>query len=105
MKFYYNGKKVRESKTHEYKYAIVLEQGDNVKVFACAGTRENALKRLQSEINYQKECAESNLRWGKNPENYKWAVEYYGTYNPEEDYKKHIDKIKQIKIVELEARN
>lgn len=39
MKFYYNGKLVRTSKTHEYKYAL-LNRAD--RTLACSATRKGA---------------------------------------------------------------
>ena len=45
MKFYYNGKLVRTSKTHEYHYAIV--KADGSKARSCHGT----LKAAQNEMN------------------------------------------------------
>lgn len=41
MKFYYNGKKVRESKTHEYKYAVIATNR-NDKVLSCSATMNGA---------------------------------------------------------------
>lgn len=104
MKFYYNGKQVRTSKTRHYKYAIVREVGDKVIVYACSETRENAYKRLQAEKNEQRARAEGELKWSKKPENFKWAVEFYGEYNPEADYQKALENIEKIKVVELEER-
>lgn len=103
MKFYYNGQLVRTSKTRNYKYAIVRESGDKIKVYACSETLENASKRLQSEKAYQTQRAEGDLKWGKIPENYKWCVEHYGKYDPEAEYNKRLEMIKDIKIVELET--
>lgn len=104
MKFYYKGQLVRTSKTRNYKYAIVRENGDKIKVYACSETRENAQKRLQAEINYQTQRAEDELKWCKIPKNYEWCVEYYGKCDPEADYKQRLENIKEIKIVELEER-
>lgn len=47
MKFYYNGKLVRTSKTHEYRYAIVTEAGN---LISCHGTREAAEKEFRKPI-------------------------------------------------------
>ena len=103
MKFYYNGQLVRTSKTRNYKYAIIREIGDKIKVYACSETMQNALKRLQSEKADQTRRAESNYKWCKIPENYKWCVEHYGKCDPEAEYKEYLEMIKNIKIVELET--
>jgi hypothetical protein len=41
MKFYYNGKLVRTSKTHEYKYAVIATNRDD-KVLTCSTTKNGA---------------------------------------------------------------
>ena len=45
MKFYYNGKLVRTSKNHEYKYGILSSEGGSVT--SCHATYEAAYKELQ----------------------------------------------------------
>ena len=47
MKFYYNGKLVRTSKNHEYKYAII---GENGNLWSCHGTLEAAQKEFRRPI-------------------------------------------------------
>lgn len=103
MKFYYNGQLVRTSKTRNYKYAIIRENEGKIKVYACSETKQNALKRLQSEKAYQTQRAKDELEWCKIPENYKWCVENYGKCDPEAEYKERLEMIKNIKIVELET--
>lgn len=104
MKFYYNGQLIRTSKTRHYKYAIIHESGDKLKVFACSETRENAQKRLESEIRYRTQQAEEEMKWQKIPQNYEWCVQHYGKCDPEVEYKKRIEWIKTFKVVELEER-
>lgn len=53
MKFYYNDKLVRTSKTHEYHYAILSANGD---VWSCHGTLEAAQKEFRRPIS---ECETS----------------------------------------------
>lgn len=53
MKFYYNGKLMRTSKTHEYKYAIITENGC---CCSCHGTLESAQKEFRRPI---AECEKS----------------------------------------------
>ena len=53
MKFYYNGKLVRTSKTHEYKYAIVKRadiesDAERIKPFACS----KDMKGVESNLAY-----------------------------------------------------
>lgn len=47
MKFYYNDKLVRTSKTHDYKYAIISKKGD---CLSCHGTLESAQKEFRRQI-------------------------------------------------------
>ena len=47
MKFYYKGKLVRTSKTHEYKFAVMTA---NDKLCSCHGTLDAAQKALRSKI-------------------------------------------------------
>lgn len=44
MKFYYNGKQVRTSKTHEYHFGILSINGDAIN--SCHATREAAEKEM-----------------------------------------------------------
>lgn len=48
MKFYYNDKLIRTSKTHEYKYALISSTG---KCVTCSASRERAEAELASWIN------------------------------------------------------
>ena len=48
MKFYYNGKLVRTSKTHEYHFAIINPESGNV--WSCHGTRDAAVKEFRRPI-------------------------------------------------------
>lgn len=117
MKFYYNGKLMRTSKTHEYKYAIVSE---NDVLWSCHGTLEAAQKEFRRPI---AQC-ETNIhdymvaikmlemgrsyyevkickRWHRIPLKGK-TVNYFESEI--EYFKKRIEILKTRKIVELEAR-
>ncbi len=48
MKFYYNDKLIRTSKTHDYKYALISSTG---KCVTCSASRERAEAELASWIN------------------------------------------------------
>ena len=121
MKFYYNGKKIRESKTHEYKYATIATNRDD-KVLTCSATRDGA----QAFINRYICERESEI---KTCENILRAIEtgaksFYAVYGRKTEYckirewhtvedtrerieecKRAIENIKTCwKIVELEAR-
>lgn len=125
MKFYYNDKLMRTSKTHEYKYAIITENGD---LWSCHGTLEAAQKEFRRPIS---ECETSIAdtkkiiaslekgktycdlkvckRWyrvnlkGKNPDGSDrsqistWAVDI-------PKLERRIEFLNTRKIVELEAR-
>ena len=52
-KFYYNGKLVRTSKTHDYKYAIAYT--DDSKILSCHGTYEAAQKEMNKRITEQQQ--------------------------------------------------
>lgn len=61
MKFYYNGKLVRSSKTREYKYAVVRETADGkIVVWGCSSTREGAEKMYRDMY--------ARLSWSKDEE-------------------------------------
>lgn len=105
MKFFYNNKLVRTSKTKRYKYAVIRESGDDIKVFACSETRANAQKALERTKNEHARIAKSNLDFGKKPEKLEWLKQTYGEeYDAETEYKKFIETINNYKIVELEER-
>jgi hypothetical protein len=48
MKFYYNGKLIRTSKTHIYKYAVINIARD--KCVACSATKEGAQATINSRL-------------------------------------------------------
>ena len=90
MKFYYNGKKVRESKNHEYKYGL-LYMGEVIK---CSKTKT----ALMAEIERKKKIeygSSGNVAWMKS-QNYPQA-------EIEEEERKRDERITSLKIVELEA--
>lgn len=57
MKFYYNNKLVRTSKTHEYKYALIWEGTGNLVM--CSATREGCEKEIKSRIGHCREAIEN----------------------------------------------
>lgn len=52
MKFYYNGKLVRTSKNHEYKYASINKKTG--KAYSCSTTKEGAGAEINRRINEAK---------------------------------------------------
>lgn len=105
MKFYYNDKVIRTSKTMRYKFAVISEHGEGVKVFSCSETRVNAQKSLDKIKRDRLRIAESNLKFAKNSNNTAWLKERYGEdFNAETQYQNDIESIKNYKIVELEER-
>ena len=122
MKFYYNDKLIRTSKTHEYKYALISGTG---KCVTCSASRERAEAELASWIN----------RYNDKIQNYKniiHAIEtgasHYNAIDGRKTYRVKLDgknneahtldgakeylegstarleEIKSWKVVELEAR-
>ena len=118
MKFYYNGKLVRTSKTHAYTHAVLTPNGDT---FSCSSSREGAVKALQAKIN----------EWEQIRSNYRNAIKaleagrpyYFSKYGRREvkqslsgktvaDYDRMLAEAERIianynahQIVELEARD
>lgn len=54
MKFFYNGKQIRTSKTHVYTHAVLTPEG---KTFACSSSREGAEKAIQKEASWYEAIA------------------------------------------------
>lgn len=103
MKFYYNGKLIRTSKTRHYKYAVGTS--DTATYARCSETLANAQKALDELKRRIIEVAESNFKFAQNPENLAWLKERYGEqYDAEERYKKEIARLQLAEIVELEER-
>lgn len=117
MKFYYQDKLVRTSKTHHYAFAVICENKNGFSVWACASTRELAEKARAKEIRWFENQAEGLRLHIEAIENGK--KEYYrnGRYfktNPAdlESLKHHYeensniakDRAATLKIVELEER-
>lgn len=89
MKFYYNGKLVRTSKKHEYKYGLLLWNGE---IRACSSNKES----LYSEIARIKKVSYLDIEYMKS-RNY-----------PADEIAARKDEIETnlaaLKIVELEAK-
>lgn len=120
MKFYYNGKKVRESKTHEYKYGVYSVRSD--KVIACSETREGAeanITRLTADSRDSLKTYEGALKalrfgssgfdsyWGRRSTYVRFREEHTEEYFVEkiEYHKANIERIhNECRIVELEAK-
>jgi hypothetical protein len=123
MKFYYNNKLMRTSKTHEYKYAVVkVKENGELVCYGCSATRkgaeakiteltewsrrniascENALKALRSGRTYYdwvdgRRTSRTKLEEGDTEESLNERIE---------GSKANIKRIHETcKIVELEAR-
>lgn len=110
MKFYYNGKLIRTSRTHEYNFAAISPTG---KCLTCSATYEGCAKNLAT-------LTANGRGWLS-----AYEAIYYGTFketkggwtikdimgrfnNSREELKEAIEKKKAyfdgIKIVKLEAR-
>lgn len=110
MKFYYNGKLIRTSKTHEYKFAAITAEG---KCLCCSATLDGCKRGLDAYTangkgwlrNYE-EIYNGTFKETKNG----WTVkEIMGRFNnSREKLKEEIDKKKAyyngIEIVEIEMR-
>lgn len=73
MKFYYNDKLVRTSKTHEYKYAVINKQiTKSNPVKSCSTTYEGCVKYIEKMIS---DCF--NPKFKANPEQAKYYEENY----------------------------
>ena len=117
MKFYYNGKLVRTSKTHEYKYGVYHTNLD--KVIACSATKDGAQAHIDAKVanlNREIENCENALKAiakGKTHYGYKDGRKTYlekvSTAEKHTEwlagYKKSLESVKRThKVVELEAR-
>lgn len=116
MKFYYNDKLIRTSKTHEYKFAAMLDG----KCLKCSATREGAqaeitrsLNEQQSRIDFEKKILEAIERGetrvrAKNGPWVKLDPEWHTPENMLERIEKHKERMAYIRehaeVVELEAR-
>lgn len=89
MKFYYNGQKVRESKTHEYHYGLKLWDG---RIKACSVTRDG----LHREIAYFQKRFDSDLEYMRRNN--------YPAAEIEAKETEIAARIAAMEIVELEAR-
>lgn len=50
MKFYFEGQKIRESKTHHYTHALIKRTEDGVICFACSSSQKGAEKPKNDKI-------------------------------------------------------
>jgi hypothetical protein len=119
MKFYYNGKKVRESKTHEYKYGVYSVSQD--KIIGCSETREGAeaqITRIMADSRDALKTYEGALKalrfgssgfdsyWGRRSTYVRFREEHTEKYFIEkiEYHKENLNRIRNTcKVVELEA--
>lgn len=112
MKFYYNGKLVRTSKSHEYSHGVL----HNGKVVSCHGSRELAFKEMTSRISRADariQACQMAMAAIERGERFYWTkaggrsckAEIHST---KEQYLSYIEEAKEYKknfeIVELEAR-
>jgi hypothetical protein len=99
MKFYYNDKLVRTSKTRHYKYAVGSEYSGFT---TCSETLENAKRALEQLVRLNTATAKSNLEYAKDPEHLAELKKVFGAdYDPEKSYTTAIENIKRFRIVEL----
>lgn len=111
-KYYYQGKLVRTSKTHDYSFAVIRERKDGTfTLIACSKTKELAERRLNSEMSNSKhnlKAEEERLKrmkrglkvpkWWSKEENTIAGLEQLI-----EDRKKSIERYyEEAKVVELE---
>ena len=119
MKFYYEDKLIRTSKTHVYTYALI---GQNGKAITCSATREGCEKELlrrlhnieRSITNYEnalkaQAAGKKQVRWLDGRTSYYIKLCDLDNLDEFEDYiiaDKEIIRIitQEWKIVELEAR-
>ena len=87
MKYYYNGRLVRTSKTHIYTHALV---GTSGKAVACSSDPNRLMKEKELGI--------------KNWESYLKSVEAKGNTEDIEYAKAYLEKVRNWKIVEIEMR-
>lgn len=111
MKFFYNGKLIRTSKTHKYTHAVML--GD--RLISCASSYDLAVKSYNSyvgtykrnQVNYRR--AMSALSNGKdyyvNVDGKKVSKDCMYSYEEYTKFLNHSDYVvENTKIVELEER-
>lgn len=108
MKFYYNGKLVRTSKTHEYKYALINTETEKAR--ACS----KDLKGVHAELAYLRKGLDVYLAVQNGTYRQKDrgcytakqieenAIRWYGSLQAAIDNEKAF--LAKYKIVELEAR-
>lgn len=102
MKYYYNGKLVRTSKSSTYKYAVML--GDGCK--GCYSKIEGA----RSTFNYYYKMWESNKRCfeeileGKRSRKCEWTGKNFTDDEINEYIANYNNLMSKLQIVELEAR-
>ena len=111
MKFYYNGKLVRTSKTRDYKYAIIWPDGECT---SCHGTLESAKKEYRRYIAEAEGCIEEAkqiiqaIRKGRTYFDYKvcrrWSRMKLIGEKASEEYWEEFIASKNKRIEELEAR-
>ena len=110
MKFFYNGKLIRTSRSHEYKYAAITANGN---CLCCSSTLDGCVKLLEQKT-------ANGKGWLRNYEQVYngtfvekkggWEVkDIMGMFNDSlDELKNEIDRLKAyydgIKIVELEMK-
>ena len=120
MKFYYNGKKVRESKTHAYKYGVYSVESE--KLLGCSETREGAEAQITRLTAYSRDALKTYegalkaLRFGSRGfDSFYGRRSTYVIFREEHTEKYFIEQIdyhraniariqSTCKVVELEAR-
>ena len=123
MKFYYNEKLIRTSKTHEYKYALL---SSNEKCVTCSASRDRAESELTIRINSCNDRIQNykniihaietgatyyDHTYGRETIKVKLDAKNYEVHTLDgakkylDNEEKHLEDLKTVwKIVELEAR-
>lgn len=121
MKFYYNGKLIRTSKSHVYTYAVI--NGENC--VACSSTFEGAKKVVYSELSHCERGIQTCLNmknaiekgdagfWDVSERKKLWikidkSYKYHTIESADRNIKYYKNRIEEVnlnwKVVELEAR-
>ena len=105
MKFYYNGKLVRTSKTMVYKYAIInTNNGKTVKCSKNMKGIEQGMSDLNENMRFYQKVKSMKDGSKAKKEAIEWIKKYQGFNTLDEAIEAHNKWIKRFVIVELEMR-
>lgn len=125
MKFYYEGKLVRTSKTHEYKFAAIdvsKADGEKISALKCSATHEGAKSEIDRKRNNALNAIthyEQMIKAIENGYKHMWAKECGHAYKIDltkysidelrsyiDSERKYLDYIQMnFKVVQLEAKS